>query len=277
MLDIATVIWGKSIDLFLGGALPSVIQPGNIPAAKGLLHSYNFYASDEAKERITQNELYAELCQQIKVNWFPLQKGEWEITRNMLYQMKIGVEEGHYSLTVGPDIIVGNGSIFNIANLCNGKNNPILYGFPRVSDEGYEILTSLLKERKVLSNRELVSIAMRYIEQDCYPTEKKDNHWVVRHCTPTICLLPDNKILSICATCPNKYGGFDHSIPYTMITKGYPWYLVKHSDIYFQVERGEHLVSDNTSIPWNSDMIIPGVKFFDKQEQIWQGEEETNA
>lgn len=282
MLDLFTIAWGKEIaGLFLEGTLPSLLQPGNIPGTKGLLHTYNFYASDEAKAIIIQSELYTELSQEMEVNWFPLQKGEWEITSNFLHQMRISAREGHYMFLRTPDTITGNGSLLNMAKLCNGQHNPILFGFPRVHDNSYELLCSLAKERIIIPNRKLVSIGMHdpWIEHVPYRVEKRGSYWVVGHCTPTICLLPDDKILAICTTCPNRYPGFDHSIPYTSIELGYPWHLIRHSDVYFQVERARHLLSEDGSdggppaLPWMGDKIIPGFEFFCKQEEIWQGEE----
>lgn len=283
MLDLFTVVWGEMIELSLEGTLPSLLQPDNIPASKGLLHSYNFYASEEAKQKITQNELYAELFQQIEVNWFPLQKGEWELTSNYLHQMRISAEERHYMLLVSPDNVYGNGSILNIARLCDGEHNPILYSLLTVSDEGYEILRSLFKARRVISNRELVSIGMPYMEGYPMPVEKRDNYWIVRHNIPEICLLPDDKILSICATNPNRYAAFDHFIPYTMVEMGYPWHLIRHSDIYFLVGLGRHVVREDGSngrppaLPWRTEQQLLGLEFFGKEEVIWQGAESQSS
>ncbi|MBW2562388.1 MAG: hypothetical protein JRE40_16270, partial [Deltaproteobacteria bacterium] len=68
------------IESYLEVTLPSLMQPNNIPRARELLHSYNFYASDEARERVSQNPLLAKLTEVVEVNWFPLEKGEWETT-----------------------------------------------------------------------------------------------------------------------------------------------------------------------------------------------------
>lgn len=273
MLDMFTIIWGSEMtETYLRMVLPSILQEGNIPAAKELLHEYSFYASKEAKEAIIQSELYTQLSREIGINWFPLQKGEWETTSNFLHQMRMDVEEGHYMLIVPPDTAVGNRSILNMARLCDGQHNPILYGFPRVSEEGFQILRSLFRERKLVSNRELVSIAMRHIEQMTYfIAEDKAEHWVVRHHAPTSCVLPDDKIFRICATNTKKYGDFDQSLPYITVRNGYPWYLIRHSDEFFCVERGKHFVHQIAPV-WDLQNQLLGLAFFGKEDAVWQGE-----
>jgi len=272
MLDIFTIVWGQMTDVFLELALPSLMQPGNIPAAKELIHNYNFYVSEEAKEKISDSKLYNKLIKEIEVNWFPLQKGEWELTSNMLYQMNLSAKEKHHMMIVAPDHALGNNSILNIAELTEKKYNPILYVNPRVCEEGYKIIKDLLKSGDVISNRRLVSIAMEYIEQAPYPIETtKSNLWKVRHNVPTPCLLPDEKMISIFTTNPTKYGGFDHMLPYWMIELGYPWYLIRNSDTFFFVERGEHFVME-TTIPWNIRKQMAALEFFGKQEVIWRSD-----
>lgn len=272
MLDLATIVWGELIELYLEGTLQSLLQARNIPAAKGLLHSYHFYASDEAKARITASELYAELSENIEVNWFPLQKGEWETTSNYLHQMKASAGDGHHMLIMPPDTVVGNNSILNMAKLCEEGHNPILFGFPRVDDDGFQILRWLFKERKVISNSLLVSIAMRHIEQACYPIESKGNYWLVRHPTPTLCLVPDAEIFDLCVTNPSPYGGFDHVLPYALIEGKYPWYLIRDSEEFFWAERGRHLFT-KSGPHWDIGKQRLGLEFFANQEEVWQGEE----
>lgn len=273
MLDLFTMLWGREMtEMYLTLSLPSILQEGNIPAARELLHEYTFYASREARETVVQSEIYARLCAEIKVNWLPLQRGEWETTSNFLRQMSMDAEEQHYMLIVPPDTVVGNGSILNMARLCDGTHNPILFGFPRVDEDGYQILRSLfVGEGRTVSNRELVSIAMRHIEQVTYfIAENGPECWVVRHHAPTSCILPDETIYRICATNRRKYGDFDQALPYVMVRNRYPWHLVRHSDEFFWVERGKHFVHQIAPI-WDLQNQLLGMQFFGKEDAIWQG------
>lgn len=281
MLDLYTVIWGRMIHSFLEVTLPSLMQPGNIPGAKDLLSSYNFYASPRARDKIEQSELYPQLNQIIKVQWFPLQKGLWETTSDTLFQMKLSAKEGHYMLIMAPDNAIGNDSITNMAKLCNGEHNPILFGFPRVNDYGWDEIKKLYTKQIIVSNRKLVSVAMKYIGDLSYPISYMttsriihQNTWIVRHNVPTLCLLPDEKIIDLFATNPTKNAGFDHVIPFSMVKFGYPWHFIKHSDIYFQVERERHLLQESVGVDtktWKSELQFLAADFFIKQVEKWQG------
>lgn len=268
MLDIFTIVWGQLADVFLELTLPSLMQLDNIPAAKKFIHCYNFYTTEEAKKKFEADESFNRFTKEVEVNWLPLQKGEWDVTSNILYQMDLSAKEKHHMMVITPDLALGNGSILNMVKLVNKKYNPILYVGPRVYEEGYEIIKDLLKSGEVVSNRKLVSIAMEYIHID-YPLEFIEcDKWLVSHNVPTPCLLPDEKIIKIFATNPTKYGGYDHILPYWMIELGYPWYLIKDSDIFFFVERGRHFVHE-TSLPWDERKQITALEFFGKQEEIW--------
>jgi len=282
MLDLFTIIWGSTmIESYLEVTLPSLLQPDNIPGANKFLHSYNFYASDEAKEKIRRSPLYPRLSEVIEVNWFPLQKGEWETTSDTLHQMKLSATERHYMLIMPPDNAVGNGSILNMAELCDGARNPILFGFPRVNEDGWQIICSLFKEGQTLSNRQLVTIAMRYIEQTTYRIEPNvvrwivhGNSWKVRHNVPTPCILPDEWVIETFSTNPTVNSGYDHTLPYLMAQQGYPWHLIRHSDVFFLVERGRHLIIEGSGYDtnvWHQLEALKGLEFFGKEEAIWQG------
>lgn len=282
MLDLFTVVWGQMVESLLEVTLPSLLQPENIPGSKALLHCYNFYASEEVvRKQVTESQLYRQLAGEVEINWFPLQAGSrgsndgsaraWELTSNILHQMKLSAKEGHFMLTVAPDHAYGNGSILNMAKLADGRYNPILYVNPRVSEEGYEAIKALFRTGGEVSNRTLVSIAMRFIEQVAYSIEATSTNSVkVRHNVPTPCLLPDDKIIEIFATNITRYGGYDHILPYWLIELGYPWHLIRDSDIFFFVERGRHLVHE-TTFPWSQNRQVAALAFFGKEEVIWHG------
>jgi len=281
MLDLFTIIWGEEmIESYLEVTLPSLMQPNNIPRARELLHSYNFYASNEAMKTISESRLYSQLSQMIEVNWFPLQKGEWETTSDTLHQMKLSASEGHYMLIMPPDNAVGNGSILNMARLCRTKNL-VLFGFPRVNEDGWRVIQSLFKQGQVVSNRKLVTIAMKHLEQATYPVEPnvvrwivQGNSWRVRHNVPTPCILPDEWVIETFSTNPTLNSGYDHTLPYLMVQHGYPWYLIRDSDEFFVVERGRHLIIEGSgydSSTWHQLEALKSLEFFGKEEVVWQG------
>ncbi|MFA5186409.1 MAG: hypothetical protein WC551_08040 [Patescibacteria group bacterium] len=273
--------------------LPSLLQPGNIPGCSDL-HTYTFYASDEAMHQITGSQHYGELVKVVNVQWRNLHRGEWETTSNTLWQMQVSADEGHYMLIMAPDNCVGDGSLRNLCQLCDGHRNPILFGFPRVTEEGWQKLRALMEtsfqpatsdaghEARRVSNRQLVTLAMKHIEQATYPIENRmdrrgiihGNSWVVRHNVPTPCLLPDEKVLSIFRTNPTLNSGYDHVLPWAMIEKGYPWHLIRHSDIFFLVERGRHLIIEGGGYDqavWDTIKQVKGLEFFDMQKAVWEG------
>lgn len=281
MLDLFTVIWGAMVESYLDMTLPSLLQMDNIPKARHLLGSYTIYTDDETGKAIKQSWVYRQLIYWIDVRLLPLQKGTQEVNSNILCQMRQSAAEKHYMLVISPDWALGNGSLFNMAELCaKGEHNPILYGFPRVTEDGYQALRNIFNRRKPVSNRELVSLAMEYVEQRTYKVGVamehwilSNNTWIVGHNVPTPCLRPNDEIIEIFSTNTTLNSGFDHAMPYILVEKGYPWQMIPHSDIYFQVERGRHLITEAVIDParWHTDKALQGLRFFDKIEQIWQG------
>lgn len=281
-IDLFTVIWGPEMTRsFLDITVPSLLQPENIPAAREGIGSYTIYTDEETKAAISQSELYWQLCHQIEVIWEPLQKGKWEVNSNILRQMEKTAARENYMLVMSPDWALGNGSLRNMAELCaKGEHNPILYGFPRVTEGGYEALKAKFREGKPISNRQLVSLAMKHIEQMTYMVgvamERwilSNNTWIVAHNVPTPCLLPNQEIIEIFSTNETLNSGYDHAMPYILVEKGYPWHFINHSDIYFLVERGKHIIQEKgiDMSRWQTDKALKGLRFFDQQRQTWQG------
>lgn len=283
MLDLFTVIWGSEmLQCYLDITLPSLMQPDNVLKAKNLLGDYTIYTDDETRAAIQQSGNYHRLRDCIEVVFVPLQKGSSEVNSNILYQLKRSAAVGHYMLVLSPDWALGNGSLFNMAELCaKGEYNPILYGFPRVTEAGYQALRGIFSQGRPVSNRELVSLAMKHIEQTTYKIGVAMQHWIlsnntwmVGHNVPTPCLRPDDEIIKIFSTNTTLNSGFDHAIPYILVEKGYPWHMISHSDIYFQVERGRHLITESVfdRAMWQTDKALKGLLFFDKlKDQVWQG------
>jgi len=252
MLDLWTTVWGKKAQAYLDVMLPSLLQPGNIPAARDRIHSYTFYTNEETRETIQKSKPYAKLASLVEVVWLPLQKGEWEVNSNTLHQMKQSADEGHYMAVCSPDDIVGDESLLNLIKICQVGFNPILYPLPRVRPAAYPVLKAQLK-RGTVSNRELVSLTLKYLfhKHSRYPIFPAGGHWEVWHPTPTPILKPDQQIVEIFSTNWGANWGYDNCLPYMMIEMGYPWCLIPHSDIYFHVEIGGSSIGPN-GLPINS-------------------------
>jgi len=291
MLDLWTTVWGKKTQAYLEVMLPSLLQPGNIPAAREYIHTYTFYTNDEAREKIERSRRYKELEALVPVLWMPLQKGEWEVNSNTLHQMRRSAEEGHYMMVCSPDDVVGDDSIANLIQICQGGFNPILYHLPRVRPGTHRILKHLLRKGTV-SNRALVSLTIKYLfhKHSAYPIFPVGDHWEAWHPTPTPILRPDQRVVDIFATNWGKNWGYDNCLPYIMIELEYPWCLIPHSDIYFHIEIGGSSIGPN-GLPINSpcctwmiDKARATVLFFSPHRYpnkhlrtIWQGLEKPAA
>jgi len=241
VLSFATVVWGEMVPMYLEATLPSLLQPGNLPTNPALWGTYTFYASDEARRTITHHPLYRRLEAVVVAQWLPLQQGEWHVNANIRHHLELAASEGAHSALLPPDEVFGNGSLANLAYLAQEGYNPILWGYPKVTGEGFGAITGALARRGTLSNRELVSLSMPHIVGGAYqvtpcPGSGPAPSWQVTHRVPAPCLKADDKILAFWRDNPMHNGGHDHVLPWWMIQARYPWYLVRHSDEYFQVE-----------------------------------------
>lgn len=253
MLDLWTTVWGKKAKAYCEIMLPSLLQPGNIPAARAYIHTYTFYTNDQARKVIERSPHYQQLRMLVEVVWEPLQKGEWEVNSNTLHQMRRSADEGHYMYVCSPDDIVGDHSLANITKVCEEGFNPILYHLPRLRPVSYQIVKDLLS-KGTISNRELVSLTIKYLykKHSAYPIcPQGEASYEVWHPTPTPIIRPDRDIVEIFSTNWGANWGYDNCLPYIMIEKDYPWYLIPHSDVYFHVEIGESSIGPN-GLPINS-------------------------
>lgn len=273
MLDLFTIVWGAMAQSYLDVTLPCLLQGRNIPAAKGLIHSYTFYASGEAKDVITSSDLYRRLQSLVPVHWEPLQKGEWEVTSNMLRQMERSARRGNYMHFLAPDAALGDESILNLAMLANGAFNPIFYGPVKISAAGFGAIKSFLDTNAGISNRELVSISMRHILGADYTlTEQGEQCWAVVHKVFSPCLLPDTTIIDFFSANSTPGSGFDHVLPYFVVRKGYPWYIIDHSDTYFSADGelgGAEMKRGQGT--WEPEMVKQAEAFFSQFQGVWQG------
>lgn len=281
-LDLFTVVWGVMVYSYLGVTLPSLLQPNNVPKAKELLGTYTIYTDPETERRLRSSRRFRRLCALVPVEIVGLQKGRGEVTSNVLCQLEKSAAVNRYLLVVSPDWCLGDGSLWNMAKLCaEDKWNPILYGFPRVTEQGWRLLVGAFRDRESVSNRELVSLTMRHIEQVTYPVETAifderivhNNAWLVHHNVPTPCLKPDKATVELFASNNTLNSGYDHAIPYILVERGYPWKFIEHSDIYFHVEMGRHVIQEQTidRSRWQVVKALKGLEFFEQQGEVWQG------
>jgi len=278
MLDLFTIVWDR-VDkhrglgrLYRDATLPSLMQPGNIPRAARMIGSYTFYADDTSREIITGDSLYQSMSQVIPISWRPLSGGAGNTTSDIICQMKLSMSAGNHMLIVSPDWLFGNGSIANMARLCQEEDYQlILFGFPKVDPRAFYELGNQLKHGRIVSNRELVSLGMTY--SSGYPIDiitHDKNNWMVSFRVPTPCLKPDNDVVDFFATNNTPNQGYDHALPYWMIERGYPWYMVEDSDFFFLIEEAE--AWRGSSGPWGLDLLSKTDQFFRNYRQVWRGE-----
>ena len=273
-LDLFTVIWGEMVESFTEITLPSLLP--DISSFSGI---YTIYSDEETTAKLRANPIVCRMEQLIIVKYEPLQNGH-NVNANILHQMQKCMATDHYMLVISPDWALGRGSLFNMIELCRErKHNPILYGFPRINEDGYQILRAMFLENKTVTSRQLVRMAMKYAEQKTYTVGVamenfiiNNDTWIVSHNVPTPCIKPDQFIIDTFATNKTLNSGYDHSLPYILIENGYPWHMVDHSDIYFQVERGRHLIGEQVydHENWKLDKALKGLRFFEGQKQIWR-------
>ena len=271
MLDLVTFIWGKeTIDDYMEMTLPSLLWTSNIPSIPKSIEEYNIYCSSEAYSAIHFSDLGRELEGFVKVTYRRLIKGEGETTSNLLNQLNRSYKRGNHVKVCAPDEVVGNGSLLNLARLCEGYSL-IVYGFPRITEQGWEVLRARIKGGEILFNKDLVAFAMEHIEQETYPVRKRENEWLVSHNCPTPVILPDEWLVNTFATNPSINSGFDHCLPYMLIERGYPWKMITHSDTYFQVERGRHLLVQKIgqANPWEWDYQMMNMSMFQHIQEVW--------
>jgi len=284
MLDLFTVVWSK-VGPFRGLegfycdiTLPSLMQPGNIPAARGLINSYNIYADDKSRGTISQHPLFKKLCGTIPVSFLPLQKGAGDVNSNILHQMNLSAEKGNHMLTVAPDSVIGDGSVLNMARLCaEGKFDVILFGYPKIPVTAFAEIKAALATQS-LSNRRLVAIVLRHTAPEPISSSTActaiESHGVVEaemcHRQPTPCPRPDGRIIEFFSTNFTPNQGYDHVLPMWMIDNGYTWYYIDDSDTFFTGDEAE--AWRGGSGPWQLDLLSKEDQFFSNHRIKLKGE-----
>jgi len=277
MLDLFTVVWDRVgghrglTHLYCEVTLPSLMQPGNLPEARNVVGSYRIYADDSSRAIITQSDYYREMEKLVRVSWHGLCKGPGDVNSNIVEQMRYSAQRGNHMLIVSPDWLFGNGSIANMAHLCQeGNYQLILFGFPKVDPKVFYELGNKLKKGDIISNRELVSVGITSGGCPIHIIAHNGNDWIVSFRVPTPCLRPDSRIIDFFATNDTPNQGYDHALPYWMIEQGYSWHMVDNSDIFFLVEEAQ--AWQGGSGPWGLDLLSKTDQFFRNYRQVWRGE-----
>jgi len=271
MIDIFTIVWGEMIESYLGITLPGLLQSGNIPATKKLIYDYTFYTDDSTKEAIMRGARFHELENLVHINWESLKKGIPHVNSNVKYQWKLSAQRQHYAFNMTPDTALGNWSLFNIASLADGTRNPVQYVFPRIPEDAYHKLIKIFEERKEISNRELVTFVAK--NADISKKQVANNKWIASHNGPNACILPDKWINETFASNNTPNHGIHHCLIYLIAQKGYPYYVIPHSDTYFQVERGVHIIRKypHQGSTWLPDLWPISRAFWMKYKVTWRG------
>ena len=274
MITFCTIVWGEMADMYLKGTLPSLLQPNNLPVARGLVSGYDFYASGEALGVIQSHPLYRRLEALVFVRWHPLQRGPWHVNSNILHHLERAAEEACHAALLPPDVVFGDGSIFNLAALTQQGFDLILWGYPKVDGEGFAAITEALA-KGVVSNRDLVSLSLPHVVNGAYTlTPVGGERWYVSHRVPAPCLKPDSAVLYFWRQNPMPNGGHDHVLPHFMIQAGYSWHLIDQSDDYFQAELSTGWAGfgpDSGPRGWNPEMAEAYERWASQWTQVWQG------
>jgi hypothetical protein len=229
--NMVTVVWGKMIDWYSEWHIPSLLQPGNLPALKDARY---FVYTDE-QERV--GSLLSTAITSTPVQVLPLVKGRGRV--NDCFKDCAGRIQGHMAL-MSPDNIFGDGSLRNLESYCE-KFDLVLYGFPRCDLSVVEEILPILKQNKAVSNAQLVSFAMKHLHREAAPPtlhlkRMAGNTWQVQHLGPTPIIRINEKSLSFINSMPSNNSLIDHCVPIMCIEAGMSFHLVQDSDEVFMVE-----------------------------------------
>jgi hypothetical protein len=282
MLDLFTVVWGppenQYVRNFCDVTLPSLLSENNVPAAMNLIGGYAVYADGDAQAAIESCPAWSEMKALIGVEFRPLAKGPWEINVNLKDQMWRSRDLGRYMLIISADWVIGDGSLMNLAEICEygdqvppahgAPSNPILFGFPKVVPQAFADIRQALAAGERVDNRRLVDFWARYGgggPMTARPYGEK--RWLISHRTPTPCLRPDDALINFFSENPTPNQGYDHAIPYWMVTHGYPWHYLADSDLFFILEMA--ISWTGKSGPWGLDLLSQGDQFFSHIREVW--------
>lgn len=229
--NMVTVVWGKMIDWYVDYQMPSLLQPGNLPA----LTDASYFIYTDEQERISA--LVSKKITNLKVQVLPLTNGRGNV--NDCFKDCASRIQGHLAV-IPPDFIFGDGSLKNLAALCE-KYDLVVYGFPRCDVEVVKEVLPLLKQNGTVSNAQLVALAMKHLHRETAPPSvcikrTAKNTWEVRHLVPNPVIKINEKSLALLNSIPANNGLLDHCVPFLCVEAGMSYHYVQSSDEVFLVE-----------------------------------------
>ena len=268
MLDLITVVWGDQYaQLYCDAGLRSLMQPDNIPAVADSIGEYTFFADEQARRTIEGQLAYREMARKIYVEWRALYYGDREVNSYILDSMKRSL--GVHLFSFPADIALSNGSLKNIVKLSKDYEL-IVYGFPKITVDGWGVLVNRFRKLGVLDSRKMVAIWSIHDAGSPIDIKKVEpDIWRLAHHTPTPIMKIDQKVIDFFELNDTSNQGYDHCIPIWMIENGYSWYLVRDSDEVFQLEGGGESWENRRNNHWMLDYIDKATKFFRAQEEVW--------
>jgi len=266
-----TVVWGKMVDWYLDWNIPSLLQPGNLPALKDA--NYFLYTDEQEKIRAS----IPPQVNNVRVEVLPLVNGRGHV--NDCVKDRAARSPGH--LAVFPaEFVFGDGSLKNLEAACQNYDL-VVYSFPRCDLAITERVVPILKEKKTLSNPELVSLAMRYLHRETAPPhvliKRVNGHlWKVHHLVPNLVIKITDKSLSLINSIPTNNGLLDHCVPYQCIQAGMSYHYIQSSDEVFLVEPTQRSLAFCHTEPYKKqtdwDIIAAhNMEFWGKFELTWAG------
>ncbi|MFA5186399.1 MAG: hypothetical protein WC551_07990 [Patescibacteria group bacterium] len=272
MFNVHTPVWGIGGPAFLDVALPCLIN--NFRKCPEEIHVFTIYSSDESQHLIEASPKYQDLVSLVPVEWQPLPRGEWEVTSVVLREFQRALSEGHYVLQLTASCSFGDDCVKNMAELAAAGHNPICYPDLKMSPQGWEEVRDYIQDHGHLPNHALVSIGMKYILPAHHTVEQiGPQTWKATLKVFSIVMLPDQRVIDLFATNDTIGSGYDHVLPYYMVTLGFPYYVIPSSDIYMTAD-GE-IFSPRMKARqglWRPDLSQAGEKYFTRYSVIWQGE-----
>ena len=226
-----TVVWGKMVDWHIDYQMPSLLQPGNLPALKDA----NYFIYTDEPERISA--FVAKNINHLKVQVLPLTGGRGNV--NACYKDCARRIQGHLAV-IAPDSIFGDGSLKNLEAMCE-KYDLVLFSFPRCEIGVVKEILALLKQNKTVSNAQLVALAMPHLHREAAPPTLHlkriaGNEWRVQHLGPTPIIRINETSLALLNSIPTNNGLLDHCVPFLCIEAGMSYHYVQSSDEVFLVE-----------------------------------------
>jgi hypothetical protein len=236
------------IDWYVDYQMPSLLQPGNLPALKDA----NYFIYTNEPERISA--FVSNKISNLKVQVLPLANGRQDV--NACFKDCASRIKGHLA-AIPPDLIFGDCSLKNLEVLCE-KYDLVVYGFPRCRLEVVEDVIPIFKQNQTLSNAQLVSLAMKHLHRETSPPSVRiirtaKNIWEVRHSVPNPVLKISERSLALLNSIPSNNGLLDHCVPFLCVEAGMSYHYVQSSEEVFLVEPTHRRLAFCPTAPYKLD------------------------